>query len=116
MVTLNIADTLDGLSNETRLDIFRLLVREGGGDGVAVVIAVIPAYPNGYAAIPLVHSLIDPGMPASTGLAFMLAASMTSISAAIAIFSLAKTRLYNLFLVARGASVFLAGLTWQLAG
>ena len=96
MDTQNIANTLDGLSSETRLDIFRLLVREGGGDGLAVVIAVIPAYPNGYAAIPLVHSLIDPGMPASTGLAFMLAASMTSISATIAIFSLAKTRLYDL--------------------
>ena len=36
MDTRNIADTLDGLSSETRLDIFRLLVRAGGGDGLAV--------------------------------------------------------------------------------
>ena len=36
MDTQNIANTLDGLSSETRLDIFRLLVRAGGGDGLAV--------------------------------------------------------------------------------
>ena len=50
------------------------------------VIAGVPAYLNGYATIPLVRSLIDLGMPASTGLAFMLAGSVTSIPAAIAIF------------------------------
>ena len=47
------------------------------------VIAGVPAYLNGYAAIPLVRSLIDLGMPASTGLAFMLAGSVTSIPAAL---------------------------------
>ena len=80
------------------------------------VIAGVPAYLNGYAAIPLVRSLIDLGMPASTGLAFMLAGSVTSIPAAIAIFSLAKTRLFALYLAVGGAGAFLAGLTWQLAG
>ena len=112
MDTRNIADTLDGLSSETRLDIFRLLVRAGGGNGLAVgVIAGVPAYLNGYAAIPLVRSLIDLGMPASSGLAFMLAGSVTSIPAAIAIFSLAKTRLFALYLAVGGAGVFLPGLT-----
>ena len=36
MDTRNIADTRDGPSSETRLDIFRLLVRAGAGDGLAV--------------------------------------------------------------------------------
>ena len=36
MDTRNIANTLDGLSSETRLDIFRLLVLQAGGDGLAV--------------------------------------------------------------------------------
>ena len=54
------------------------------------VIAGAPAYLNGFAAIPLVRSLINLGMPASIRLAFMLLGSVTSILAAIAIFSLAK--------------------------
>ena len=91
MDTRNIADTLDGLSSESRLDIFRLLLRAGGDNGLAAgVIAGVPAYLNGYATIPLVRSLIDLGMPASTGLAFKLAGGVTSIPAAIVIFSLAK--------------------------
>ena len=79
------------------------------------VIAGVPAYLNGYAAIPLVRSLIDLGMPASTSLAFMLVGSLTSIPAAIAIFSLAKTRLFSLYLAVGGAGASLPGLTWQLA-
>ena len=80
------------------------------------VLAGVTAYLNGYAAIPLVLSLIDLGMPASTGLAFMLAGSVTSIPAAIAIFSLVKTRLFAHYLEVGGAGAFLAGLTRQLAG
>ena len=80
------------------------------------VMAGVTAYLNGYAAIPLVLSLIDLGMPASTGLAFMLAGSVTSIPAAIAIFSLVKTRLFAYCLAVGWAGAFLAGLTRQLAG
>ena len=49
-------------------------------------IAGAPAYLKGYAAIPLVRSLIDLGMPASAGPVFMLAGSVTSIPTAIKIF------------------------------
>ena len=72
------------------------------------VIAGVPAYLNGYATIPLVRSLIDLGMPASTGLALMLAGSVTSIPAAIAILSLAKARLFALYFAVGEAGVFLA--------
>lgn len=64
---------------------------------LAVVVGV-PAYLNGYAAIPLVRGLLDLGMAPATGLSFMLAGSVTSIPAAIAIWTLAKPRLFGLYL------------------
>lgn len=73
----------------------------GDGNPLAIPLAVIvgvPAYLNGYAAIPLVRGLIDLGMSPATGLAFMLAGSVTSIPAAIAVWSLAKPRLFALYL------------------
>ncbi len=73
----------------------------GDGNPFAIPIAVlvgVPAYLNGYAAIPLVRGLIDLGMSPATGLAFMLAGSVTSIPAAIAVWSLAKPRLFALYL------------------
>ena len=73
------------------------------------VIAGAPAYLNGFAAIPLVRSLVDLGMPASTGLAFMLAGSVNSIPAANGIFSLAKTRFFALYLAVGGAGTFWPG-------
>lgn len=73
----------------------------GDGNPMAIPLAVlvgVPAYLNGYAAIPLVRGLIDLGMSPATGLAFMLAGSVTSIPAAIAVWSLAKPRLFALYL------------------
>ncbi len=63
------------------------------------VILGIPAYLNGYAAIPLTSGLIELGMSPAVGLAFMLAGSVTSIPAVIAIYSLAKARLVALYLI-----------------
>ena len=63
------------------------------------VLVGIPAYLNGYAAIPLVQGMMQLGMAPAVGLAFMLAGSVTSIPAAIAIWSLAKPRLFGLYLL-----------------
>ena len=46
----------------------------------------IPAYLNGYAAIPLVRGLMDIGMLPGAGLAFMIAGGVTSIPAAMAVY------------------------------
>ena len=88
----------------------------GSGNAWALPLAVllgVPAYLNGYAAIPLVSGLIDLGMSPATGMAFMLAGSVTSIPAAIAIWSLAKTRLFALYLGVAGAGALLAAASWQ---
>ena len=54
----------------------------------------VPAYLNGYAAIPTVAALIDLGMAPGAGLGFMLAGGVTSIPAAMAVFALVKHRVF----------------------
>lgn len=73
-----------------------------GGDGaLAIPLAVglgIPAYLNGYAAIPLVAGLIKLGMSPAVGLGFMLGGGVTSVPAAMAVWAVAKPRLFGLYL------------------
>ncbi len=70
----------------------------------ASVVLGIPAYLNGFAAIPTVSALIDMGMAPGAGLGFMVAGGVTSIPAAMAVFALVKR------------PVFLWYLAWGLAG
>ena len=60
----------------------------------AAVAVGVPAYLNGYAAIPTVSSLIDLGMAPGAGLGFILAGGVTSIPAAMAVFALVKHRVF----------------------
>ena len=88
----------------------------GADNALALPLAVlvgVPAYLNGYAAIPLVSGLIDLGMSPATGMAFMLAGSVTSIPAAIAVWSLAKMRLFALYLGVAGTGALIAAASWQ---
>ncbi|MDJ0708039.1 MAG: permease [Leptolyngbyaceae cyanobacterium MO_188.B28] len=64
----------------------------------------IPAYLNGYAALPLVDGLMQQGMNPGAGMAFLLAGGATSIPAMIAVFALARR------------PVFLAYLSFALLG
>ncbi|WP_169543671.1 permease [Sneathiella aquimaris] len=80
----------------------------------AAVILGVPAYLNGFAAIPLIRGLIDLGMSPATGLTFMLAGSVTSIPAAVAVWSLAKPKLFALYLFFAASGSFLSGLFYML--
>jgi uncharacterized membrane protein YraQ (UPF0718 family) len=65
----------------------------GGGGWLTVVGATlvgVPAYLNGYAALPLVSGLVDQGMAPGAAMAFLLAGGVTSIPAAMAVFALAR--------------------------
>ena len=88
----------------------------GDGNPLAIPLAVIvgvPAYLNGYAAIPLVGGLIDLGMSPATGMSFMLAGSVTSIPAAIAVWTIAKPRLFSLYLIMAASGALLSGLAYS---
>jgi len=74
----------------------------------------VPAYLNGYAAIPTVSALIDMGLAPGAGLGFMLAGGVTSLPAALAVFALVKRAVFGWY-VALGlggslAMAYAAGL------
>lgn len=58
----------------------------------------VPAYLNGYAALPLVRGLMDLGMDPAVALAFLVAGGVSSIPAATAVWALVKPRVFALYL------------------
>lgn len=88
-----------------------------GGTGVAPIalatVVGVPAYLNGYAALPLVGGLIGQGMAPGAGLAFLVAGGVTSLPAAIAVWALVKPRVFVLYLMLSLSGAFIAGLLFQ---
>ncbi len=73
----------------------------GQDSSTAVPLAVllgVPAYLNGFAAIPLVGGLIALGMSPAAGLGFMVAGGVTSIPAAVAVWALVRPKVFALYL------------------
>lgn len=73
----------------------------GDGSFVSILGAAlvgIPAYLNGYAALPLVNGLIQQGMSPGAGMTFLLAGGATSIPAMIAVFALARRPVFLAYL------------------
>ncbi|WP_372423353.1 permease [Salinarimonas chemoclinalis] len=88
-----------------------------GGEGIVpIVIATlvgVPAYLNGYAALPLVSGLVEQGMAPGAGLAFLVAGGVSSIPAAIAVFALVKKPVFALYLGFAFTGSIVAGLLFQ---
>ncbi|MEM1074218.1 MAG: permease [Pseudomonadota bacterium] len=89
-----------------------------GGTGLqpialATVIGV-PAYLNGYAALPLVGGLIEQGMAPGAGLAFLVAGGVTSLPAAIAVWALVKPKVFGLYIALSLSGAFVVGLLFQI--
>lgn len=80
----------------------------------ASVAVGVPAYLNGYAAIPTVDALIGMGMAPGAGLAFMIAGGVTSIPAAMAVFALVRRPVFLLYLGFGIAGSIAAGYAYQL--
>jgi hypothetical protein len=89
-----------------------------GGEGLLPIAAAtlvgVPAYLNGYAALPLVGGLIEQGMAPGAGLAFLVAGGVTSLPAAIAVFALVKQRVFLLYLTFALSGSLFAGLLFQV--
>ena len=89
-----------------------------GGDGVLPVLIAtlvgVPAYLNGYAALPLVGGLIGQGMQAGAGMAFLVAGGVSSLPAAIAVFALVKKPVFALYLAYALIGSFAVGLVFQI--
>ena len=88
-----------------------------GGEGfLSVLIATlvgVPAYLNGYAALPLVSGLVEQGMAPGAGLAFLVAGGVTSLPAAIAVWALAKRAVFALYVGFALTGSLASGLLFQ---
>ena len=89
-----------------------------GGDGIVpVAIAALvgmPAYLNSYVAPPLVAGLIEQGMSAGAGMAFMIAGAVSSIPAMAAVWSLVRPQVFALYLGLGLTGAVLSGLVFQM--
>ncbi len=89
----------------------------GGGDWWTIPAAVgvgIPAYMNGFAAIPLMAGLMDLGMAPGAALSFMIAGGVTSVPAAMAVFALVRRQVFVWYLAISLSGSMAAGLLYQL--
>ena len=77
-------------------------------------LAGVPAYLNGYAALPLVGGLIEMGTVPGAAMAFLVAGGVTSIPAAIAVYALVKKPVFALYLALSLAGGLASGILFQL--
>ena len=84
-----------------------------GGDGFAPIVmgALVgaPAYLNGYAAPPLVAGLMEQGMSPGAAMAFMVAGSVNSIPAMVAVWSLVRRQVFAAYVGFGIAGAILSG-------
>ena len=89
-----------------------------GGEGLLPILTAtlvgVPAYLNGYAALPLVGGLIEQGMAPGAGMAFLVAGGVTSIPAAMAVWALARPPVFALYIGLSLTGAFAAGLLFQI--
>lgn len=89
----------------------------GGNSWLVIPLAAligVPAYLNGYAAIPLVSGLIDLGMSPGAALAFITAGAVSSIPAAMAVYALVRTPVFITYLLLGFVGSIAAGSLYQL--
>jgi uncharacterized protein len=75
-----------------------LIARYAGGEGLMPILLAtaigIPSYLNGYAALPLMSGFMQQGMSGGAAMAFLIAGGVTSIPAAIAVWAIAKPKVF----------------------
>ncbi len=88
-----------------------------GGEGLLPILVAtlvgVPAYLNGYAALPLVSGLMEQGMAPGAAMAFLVAGGVSSIPAAIAVWALAKPGVFALYMGFALLGSLAAGLLFQ---
>ncbi len=90
-----------------------------GGDGwqaipLAVVVGV-PAYLNGFAAIPLIGELMAMGMAPGAALTFLIAGGVTSLPAAMAVFAVVRRAVFFWYLAVALLGSLVVGVAVQTA-
>ena len=93
------------------------IARLVGGDSLlAIPLAVlvgVPAYLNGFAAIPMISGLMGLGMSPGAAMAFVTAGGVSCIPAAVAVFALVRLPVFALYLGLAAAGALLSGILFQ---
>ena len=88
-----------------------------GGESIMTIVTAtlvgVPAYLNGYAALPLVGGLLHQGMAPGAAMAFLVAGGVTSIPAAMAVWALARPQVFALYISLSLSGAFLVGVLYQ---
>lgn len=90
----------------------------GAGNDFAIPLAAavgIPAYLNGYAAIPVVAELMRLGMTPGAAMTFMVAGGITSIPAAAAVLAVVRLPVFAVYVAMALVGALAAGYAYQLA-
>ena len=74
----------------------------------------IPAYMNGYAAIPLISGLMKMGMTSGAAMAFIISGAVSSIPAALAVYALVRKSIFVLYIIFGLFGSMLAGYIFQI--
>jgi uncharacterized membrane protein YraQ (UPF0718 family) len=88
----------------------------GGENVFAIPLAVaigVPAYLNGFAAVPLVGELMSMGMAPGAALAFLVAGGVTSLPAAMAVFALVRAPVFGWYLLVSLLGSLVIGYAYQ---
>ena len=75
----------------------------------------IPAYMNGYAAVPLVSGLMEMGMTSGAAMAFITSGAVSSIPAALAVYALVRRSTFALYIAMGLLGSMLAGYLYQIS-
>ena len=88
---------------------------QGGFVGILVAALVgVPAYLNGYAALPLMSGLVNAGMDPGAAMAFLIAGGVSSFPAAIAVFALVRLPVFFAYLALAFAGAVISGILFSV--
>ena len=90
----------------------------GHGSSLAIPLASIvgiPAYMNGYAAIPLISGLMEMGMTSGAAMAFITSGAVSSIPAALAVYALVRKPIFVIYIILGLTGSMLAGYIFQFS-
>lgn len=95
-----------------------LIASSVGGEGAGTILLAallgIPAYLNGAAALPLVGELMRQGMSEGAAMAFLVGGGVTSLPAAIAVWSLVRPKVFAAYVGFALLGATLSGLAYQV--
>ncbi len=95
-----------------------LIARVAGGTGAWPVLLAtlvgIPSYLNGYAALPLVSGLMSQGLSSGASMAFLVAGGVTSLPAAMAVWAVARGRVFATYVTFAFVGALASGLAFGL--